>query len=73
MLSLRYGRLARRVYQITRIVDGLHAAMWTFKFLSITLKLGLLGEEEVGKRIRDFGVLERLEAFLAAEHPDGHN
>jgi hypothetical protein len=39
----------------------------------ITLKLGLLGEEEVGKRIRDFGVLERLEAFLAAEHPDGHD
>jgi hypothetical protein len=55
------------------MVDGLHAAMWTFKFLSIPWKLELLGAEEVGKRIRDFGVFERLEAFLAAEHPDGHN
>jgi hypothetical protein len=55
------------------MVDGLLAAVWTFKFLSIPWKLRLLGEEEVGKRIRDFGVFVRLEAFFAAEHPDGHN
>ena len=73
MLSLRYGRLARLVYQITRIVDGLHAAMWTFKFLSITLKLGLLGVEEVGKRIGNFEVFEPQVAMLAAEHPTGHD
>jgi hypothetical protein len=55
-----------------RMVNGLLAASWTFNFLPIPWKLGLLGVEEVGKRIGDFEVFEPQEAILAAEHPTGH-
>ena len=63
----------RLVYQLMRIVNGLLAAMWTFNFLPIPWKPGLLGVEEVGKRIGDFEVFEPQVAMLAAEHPTGHD
>ena len=63
----------RLVYQLMRMVNCLLAASWTFNFLPIPWKLGLLGVEEIGKRIGDLEVFEPQKAILAAEHPTGHN